>query len=215
MKDRVGLHILAGSAADAVSYEASRYGQGLLTYSLLLGMRGAALRDEEYIDISTLFEFAADHVPELAKDVGGIQRPVVATPRGGASFDIGRLTSADTPQIPLAKVRPLVLRVNFQDELRFRDHLGLTKQVNDALRELSARGQEAPLVFVDALEFPEAYLLAGRYRVKNDTVTVTLLLFRGEDEVGQFRIEGTTADLARLSHEISRTLTEGIAGAHN
>jgi len=53
MKDRMGLYILAGSAADAVSYEASRYGQGLLTYSLLLGMRGAALRENQFVDVST------------------------------------------------------------------------------------------------------------------------------------------------------------------
>ena len=42
VKDRNGLHLLAGAAADASSYEASRYGQGLLTYSLLLGMTGPA-----------------------------------------------------------------------------------------------------------------------------------------------------------------------------
>jgi hypothetical protein len=107
----------------------------------------------------------------------------------------------------------LVLRVNFQDELRFRDHLGLTKRVNDALREMSSRGQEAPLVFADALEFPEAYLLAGRCRVQDDTVTVLLLLFRGEEEIGQFVVEGNTSDLAQLSHEISRTLQEEIAKA--
>ncbi len=34
--------------------------QGLLTHSLLLGMKGAALREEEYVDVSTLFGFAAD-----------------------------------------------------------------------------------------------------------------------------------------------------------
>ena len=41
VKDRTGIHVLAGCAADAVSYEASRYGQGVLTYSLLLAMRGS------------------------------------------------------------------------------------------------------------------------------------------------------------------------------
>ena len=45
-----------GSAADAVSYEASRYGQGLLTYSLLQGMKGAALKEDQYVDVSKLFE---------------------------------------------------------------------------------------------------------------------------------------------------------------
>ena len=44
LKDRTGVHVLAGCAADAVSYEATRYGQGLLTYSLLLGMRRQAAR---------------------------------------------------------------------------------------------------------------------------------------------------------------------------
>ena len=44
MKDRTGTYVLAGAAADAVSYEATRYGQGLLTYGLLFRMRGPALR---------------------------------------------------------------------------------------------------------------------------------------------------------------------------
>ena len=46
-KDRTGSHILMGSAADAVSYEASQYGQGLLTYALLKGMKGPALNNDE------------------------------------------------------------------------------------------------------------------------------------------------------------------------
>lgn len=49
MKDRTGLYVLAGAAADAVSYEAGRYGQGLLTWSLLFGMRGAALREFQFV----------------------------------------------------------------------------------------------------------------------------------------------------------------------
>lgn len=46
MKDRTGTHVITGCAADAVSYEASRFGQGLLTYSLLEGMKGASLRGQ-------------------------------------------------------------------------------------------------------------------------------------------------------------------------
>ena len=59
--------MLAGCASDAVSYEASRYAQGLLTHSLLLGMRGAALRDSEFVDVLPLFGFAADQVPFIFK----------------------------------------------------------------------------------------------------------------------------------------------------
>ncbi|MDQ3817421.1 MAG: caspase family protein, partial [Acidobacteriota bacterium] len=39
LKDRTGFYILMGSAADAVSYEASQYGQSLLTHALLEGMK--------------------------------------------------------------------------------------------------------------------------------------------------------------------------------
>ena len=51
MKDRTGMHIITGCTADAVSYEASRFGQGLLTYSLLEGIKGTALRNDRFVDI--------------------------------------------------------------------------------------------------------------------------------------------------------------------
>ena len=40
MKDRTGLYILAGCAADRVSYEATRYAQGLLTHRHGNGLAG-------------------------------------------------------------------------------------------------------------------------------------------------------------------------------
>lgn len=46
LQSRTGFYVLAGSAADAVSYESNVYGQGLLTYALLQGMRGGKLRRE-------------------------------------------------------------------------------------------------------------------------------------------------------------------------
>src|SRR4051812_48643127 len=104
---------MAGYAADSVRYEASRFGQGLLTYSLLLGMRGAKLREGEYVDVVDLFVFAAVQVPEMARVIGGVQRPTVASPRG-ASIDIGRLTAEDRVKVPLRSVKPVVLRSCFQ-----------------------------------------------------------------------------------------------------
>ncbi|MCB0552402.1 MAG: hypothetical protein KDD02_02535, partial [Phaeodactylibacter sp.] len=64
MKDRTGMFVLAGSAADKVSYEASQYGQGLLTYSILQGMSGFKLREDKYVDVALLFEYARDEVPK-------------------------------------------------------------------------------------------------------------------------------------------------------
>ena len=202
MKDRTGMYVLAGSAADAVSYEASRFGQGLLTYSLLLGMRGAALRADEYVDVSTLLNFAADQVPDMARGIGGIQRPLVAKPRSGASFNLGRLTGEDKARVPLTPERPLVLRANFQDERRIIDHLGLSRLVNDRLRDVAARGQQAPLAFVDAQELPDAWLIAGRYSVDGNAVSVQMRLFRGEKAAGEVTVTGEAVNLPRLADAI-------------
>ena len=113
MKDRTGLFVLAGSAADAVSYETTLYGQGLLTYSLLFGMKGAALRDDEFIDVLSLFQFAANKVPELAEEIGGIQKPEIRVPEDGKSFDIGRLDVADRDAIQLAAPKPVYVNSRF------------------------------------------------------------------------------------------------------
>jgi hypothetical protein len=204
MRDRMGLHVIAGSAANAVSYEASRYGQGLLTYSLLLGMRGAALRAEEFVDVSRLLQFAADQVPEFARDVGGIQRPLVASPAGGTSFDIGRLDHSDKTKIPLGEVRPLVLRSNFQHVTLYQDRLGLGNRVNAALNEVSARGRSAPLIFVDTTDFPNAYALVGRYSsdAEADSIQVSVRVFRGAEMIGEFTVTGQASDLSGLASRI-------------
>src|SRR5262249_12573540 len=98
-----------GCAADKVSYEASAYAQGLLTHALLKGMAGPGLERGEFVDVSRLFQYAADEVPQLARFVGGIQKPLVLAPRG-TSFPIGRLRAEDRKAIPLARPLPLLLR---------------------------------------------------------------------------------------------------------
>ena len=55
LKDATGTFILMGSAADSVSYEASRYGEGLLTYALLQGMRGESLDDDSRLGVNRWF----------------------------------------------------------------------------------------------------------------------------------------------------------------
>jgi uncharacterized caspase-like protein len=212
VKDRTGLHVLAGCAADAVSYETSRYGQGLLTYSLLLGMRGAKLREDEYVDVADLFGFAADHVPELANDIGGIQRPIISSPKG-ASFLIGRVTAQDQAAIPLQTVKPLILRTEFQEEEDFTDLLGLGKRVDELLRSVAARGHNASLVFVDAREFIDAYQLAGRYRIEGDKLTVTARLARGGEKGTRFTVEGNKAMLDDLAAKVASEAEKRLADA--
>ena len=129
-----GMHILMGSAADAVSYEASRYGQGLLTYALLEGMRGAALADGGYVDVMTLFGHAQKRVGDLARSIGGVQEPRIAVPKG-QTFDIGQLTDEHRRQIPLKQPRPMISRPSFLNEDELEDDLDLSDLLAEALTE--------------------------------------------------------------------------------
>ena len=101
MQGRTGFHILMGSAADAVSYEASQYGQGLLTYALLQGMKSGEALQEGQVDVTRLFQYAADRVPRLAQHVGGVQRPEIRAPLADTrSFAVGLITDADKRDNP-------------------------------------------------------------------------------------------------------------------
>lgn len=210
LKDRTGMYVLAGCASDAVSYEASRYGQGLLTYSLLLGMRGGALKDER-VDVATLFGFAADKVPELARDIGGVQRPVIATPRGGQPFPIGVVTAKDQTEIPLQTIRPMLLRCNLQEEDEFKDVLDLGKKVDEVLKSATGRGRTSPLVFIDASELPGAHQLAGRYRIDGDAVVVTAILFRGKERVGRVSVKGEKGKPAELAASLAAEVEKALS----
>jgi hypothetical protein len=202
LKDRTGMHVLAGCAADAASYEASRYRQGVLTYSLLLGMQGQALKEEQLVDDITLFQFAADKVPLLAHDIGGIQKPVIATPKGGAGFDIGRLTADDRKRIPVQRERPVVLRTIFQEEQSFDDVLELAKKVDELLRGNEIRGTQGGVAFVDARELPDSYRLAGRYRIEDQKAIVSINLYQGKKLINQFTVTGQTTAVDDLAARI-------------
>ncbi|NVN99084.1 MAG: hypothetical protein HXX17_07135, partial [Geobacteraceae bacterium] len=197
LKDRTGFHVLMGAAADKQSLEASRYGQGLLTYALLQGMKGAALRDDQFVDVQKLFQHAADEVPRLAGSVGGIQRPLIASPLG-ASFDIGQLTSSDKPLIPLATVKPMILKSAFQDTDELDDTIFLGKLVNSRLREQSMRLRGAQLVYVDTDELPGAWSMNGRYQREGDNIKVKVVMRAGTVK-RDFSVQGTANDLPGLA----------------
>ncbi len=195
MKDRTGMHIITGCAADAVSYEASRYGQGVLTYSLIEGMKGVALREEKFADVNLLFQHAVERVPQLAEGVGGIQEPEVFSPYGAESFDIGLYTKQDKEQIALAKIKPMFIRSNFLDENELRDVLDLGNKLDEELNELASRGEEAKFIFVDVGEFPEAYQLSGLYKQTDGKIKLRMNINYGEESEVVEVEAGTVEDL--------------------
>jgi hypothetical protein len=203
MKDRVGLYIITGCAADAVSYEASRYGQGLLTYSLLEGIKGLALRENRFIDVNILFGRSQERVVELAADIGGIQKPEIFSPYGSQSFDIGELNEEDRSAIILAQPKPMFLMSAFQEEESLDDVLGIEKLVDDRFLAMSSKGDTTPLIFVYAKEYPDAYRIRGQYTISGETVSARVNVFRGKEKVASFTLEGNINDLESLAREIA------------
>lgn len=199
MKDRTGMFVISGSAADAVSYEASRYGQGLLTYSVLQAMKGAALRDGQFFDVNAILNYSRENVPKLAAGIGGIQTPQLLVPKGG-SFDIGRVDEAAKEQIPLSNVKPVFVRTTFVDAEAFTDDLNLSKLLDDKLNQIAMRGSDGQLVFLDTREFPDAYRLSGGYTQSNGTITLKL------------KIKGPNESEHTLSAKTKEELLEQVLG---
>lgn len=193
MKDRTGVFILAGSAANKVSYEASQFGQGLLTYSLLSGMRGGSLREGEYVDVMQLFQYVADRVPKLAAFVGGVQRPVIAAPRGSNSFDFGQITDSVRYQIPLQSVKPIFVQSNFQEATTFEDVLDVATALDARLTTIGA-DKDASILFVNVKKYPTAYSVKGRYTISNDKIIVKANILQDKNIILQLEIEASNVD---------------------
>lgn len=193
MKDRTGMFIISGCAADAVSYEASQYGQGLLTYSLLQAMKGAALKEDKYIDVFTIMDHARETVPDLARGVGGIQEPQLLIPKGG-SFDIGMLESQDKAEIPIAEPKRVFIRSILVDKKKYRDVLDISKKLNDELGLLTSKGDNTlDIVYFDADEYGNSCQITGGYEGTETNLTLDMTIVCGSSEES-IQISATSVD---------------------
>ena len=205
MKDRTGLFVLAGSAADAVSYETTLFGQGLLTYSLLFGMKGAALHEDGFVDVMDLFQFAANKVPELAEEIGGIQKPEIRMPEDGKSFDIGKLSVASREKIAIKAPKPVYVHSRFQDESAIYDRLGVSDLMDSKLVELS-KSKDAPIVFVDDKNFSGATIISGRYSEAGDLIRARVSQIKKGSESREVNLEAVNID--QLTERVIELISE-------
>ena len=205
LKDGTGLLILMGAAANRESYEAGRYRQGLLTYALLEGLRGSGLNDGKFVDVYQWFEYAQKRVPELARNIGGIQKPLFAE-RKSLSFPLGIIKPEDKERVPLSTPQPQVLRPRLGDvaEGGLFDTLDITPQLRQALKIQSSESErnEQGMVYVDSAELPGALVPKGQYEVKGARIEVQFSLWRdGEKKIGP---EGDSGPMDKLPELIER-----------
>ena len=190
LKDKTGTFILSASAPGQSAYETSLYGQGLLTYSLLAGVKlGTGLKNNRFIDVTKWFNFASDYVKLQAKEIGARQDPEIL---GTASFDVGLVDKelADNIQLPLKK--KIFRRSKFiQSEELLNDDLDISYLVDQELSSMSDAGKQSPLVFVADNLYKDAYTIRGRYAVTDNKVSCKVSLFKGQGErVFQFDLTG-------------------------
>ncbi len=180
LKDRSGTFILTGSAADKVSFESSQYGQGLLTYTLLQGMRGLALTEDKRVDVAKLFGHAKDRVPVLAESINKVQIPIISYPKGGGSFDIGLVdTILDIPEV---KSKPVFAKSKIQSK-SFGDPKKIVAGFSNYFGQFTAQGANAELIYTEYDGYPNAYSIQGNYEVVDNELRLEFKLFKGDDPV--------------------------------
>lgn len=197
MNDRSGMFVLAGSAADKVSFEASRFGHGLLTYSLLNNMPFVAASNRSFVDISNLFNSALEEVPRLAQDIGKVQKPELIA---AESFDIGIIDP--NGNFPIPQALPVFVRTVFMEKNRNKDVQRLSKAVNRYLDQ-QASDQQPSMVYWDIDEFSgEHYYLGGWYVVKDNVLDGSATLYRKDEIVATIPFTGTPDQLEDLAAQI-------------
>lgn len=204
LKEGTGTVILMGSAADKSSYEASKYGQGLLTYALLDGMRGRAVGEGGQLNVARWFQSASEEVPELARSIGGIQKPVIAAPHG-TGFPVALLDSRDQTRIPLAKIKPELLHLSCHNE-DDEDPLALASDLRERLRNIShplSRGnsaQEPPIVYLDEVDEGPTDALTPRivYKVTDNRVSLRLRIVQNGKTLKEELLDAETQNRGAL-----------------
>jgi hypothetical protein len=203
LNSRTGTFILSGAAANQSAYETSIYGQGLLTYSLLYGIKsGTALKDRQFVDIDQLFQYSADKVKELALGIGGIQEPVISKPNGGASFDIGKIDTSVASKIILSLPKPIFTNSEFSNDETYADDLEIKKSIDGLLDEIASKGKESQLVFTDKSQLPESYKIIGRYTITNNKINIKVRVRKGITEIKRFEILNFEINQEKLSKAI-------------
>lgn len=211
LKAATGSFVLMGSAADKVSYEASQYGQGLLTYALLQAMRGElALQDGNYLMAADWLTYAVRRVRDLAHDIGIVQEPELSAPAASKNFQVARLNDDDKLSIPVAQPRPQVLRVICVDE-NDADPDGLEPLIRARLRGLVQAGSAA-IVYLDTVvsELPGGFIPRVRYQRTEAGWRATVRVLRNNkvEQTEQITLSGDAAAIAvQMADAIVRAVT--------
>ncbi len=206
LRDMTGTYMLSASASDQSALEMGMYNRGMLTYSLLLGMKtGEGLKDK-YIDISKWFQFAAEKAKDLTKDASIPQDPQISI---NGTFPIGIVYEQLVDQIELTINKPQFRRSNFQNEELFIDDLQLAQTFDKELNELTFVGKDRPFVFFSDATGDDVFSINGRYVSKGKNIKGEIRLFKGKDSILSIPVNTIIDNLpAQVQQVMGKIVTE-------
>ncbi|HTH51865.1 MAG TPA: caspase family protein [Pyrinomonadaceae bacterium] len=211
LRERSGFYILMGAAADAQSFEANEFRQGLLTYSLIEGMTNdKGLREGKFVDIENWFNYAQDEVNRLSEHIGGVQKPSFFKSTSASTFDIGRVDADELRLIPLARPVPLIIKPELR-AMDLTDPEDLSGKLEVKLREqsyVSTKGQASSINYISASSAVKGISPRGLYTVSGDDITANVSLIRDNKVIGQLTVTAKRDDIAdRLVEAILNSLS--------
>jgi len=208
LKDKNGTFILAASASGQSAYESSQFGQGLLTYSLLSGIKNQdGLKENKYIDVTGWFNNASNKVRVLTKEMKGRQEPQII---GNASFDVGLVDAEVMNGIKLPDPKKIIARsfLYSGDTKLLIDELSLANDIDRELNNASANDAKSPIVYIGNNTSAEAYFVRGSYETKAGNITVKLSLIQKNKLVKEFAGTG----LVNKKEELAKKIAEDVTG---
>ncbi len=219
IKDGSGTWLLAGAAADQLSYESNNVDHGMLTYSLLEAIDRASadgLRStpggDLFLDVERWLAYAASRVDSLKNEVGiaGIQHPEFKRSKTGGSFDLGVLRPENRGEVGLKPPMPIVIMGTFeQDE---EDPAGLENAIVGVMRD---SGQVK--LWTDVTKHPNVFRIAGTYTYDKEKKTIKLRLVVQKFDSQQvrktietFELEGSANSLKEFAQTVRTKVEECI-----
>ena len=204
--------VLMGCAADTASQEAPRFGHGLLTYALLEGLRGPALKTGT-LEIEPWFRHAVTRVGELASEVQGAQQPLLLwPPQNDLGFAVAHFDEASLKKLgPLKAVTIIVApRLSSRDDPGGDFDREMENRVATILKEADTRGQ-IQLLPRGEKAAPGIVTVSGLLTRENGIVRADMILRDGEKRL-TWTNESVSDDLSKLAKQIAADILQRTSG---
>jgi hypothetical protein len=158
--------------------------------------------------VSDWFANAVHEVPVLAREIGGVQKPLVAEP-SSTDFPIGLLSAADREKIVLAAPKPQLTGLLCEDADQ-EDPLGLSGPVREQLRAAGdvTHTDAMQVMYLDSTtdEIPGAMAPKLLYSVSGNDVSVRIRLVEDGKTVAEQTLRGTTGDIPGLAKSLGAAI---------